>query len=174
MMGKNNKDDKNALKKKVGSLIHNEVNFLLNLCKKMEILMVELYSHFANVFKDNDEIYKLWRKMQFEEENHVKHFDLAMKISSEAIENLTFNKNEIMEKYLEMAEMLEKIKKDSSCSLEDAIKMAIQLEENLEDVHVSTISKFKNNSFKQLFISMKSCDEAHIDMLKDMLCEIKK
>lgn len=168
-----NKDKNNILKKKVSDMIHNEVNFLLNVCKTMELLMVELYSYFSEIFKNNDEAYKLWRKMILEEENHVKHFDLAMKISSEVIENLSINKNEIMEKYLKMSEMVQKIK-SSSCDLSDAINIAIELEENLEDFHISSISKFKNNSFKQLFLSMKSCDEAHLNLLKNIESKIQK
>jgi rubrerythrin len=172
-MDKKDKNDKNVLKKKVQEMINNEISFLLNICKKMEILMINLYDYFAEVFKDNEEIYKLWKKMVLEEENHVKHFELAMKISSEAIDSLNLNRDEIIERFNSMQEVVNRAKK-TPLSLSEAFRIAIDLEEELEDIHISTISKFKNPSFKKLFDCMKSCDEGHIEILKQIQNEVQK
>ncbi|MCX7770498.1 MAG: hypothetical protein N2202_05385 [Proteobacteria bacterium] len=166
-MFKKDKEEKSVLQKKVDSLITHEINFLLNICKKMEFLMARLYEHFSEVFKDDEELYKLWRKMVIEEENHVKHFELAMKVSSDVIENLSIDKRELTERYTKIQEIIDEVRK-KMISLDEAIDLAISLEENFEDIHVSMISKFKNPSYKKLFSSMKSCDEAHIEILKQI------
>lgn len=155
---------RSPLKDKLVKLPLDQIRFL-DMCADLEHKFAELYRHFALLHADDIELSFLWNQTAKEEEEHARQFDLASRLKGVGMKCLAFNTNEAMAFILIMAEQAVQLLA-SSPSPEDALKLAIAFEEDMEKFHMSSIVLFEEPSLKKLFDAMRDNDQGHVNMLQ--------
>lgn len=138
----------------------------LDRCAALELKVASLYHHFEELFTDNLPLSLLWRKTAREEENHSLQFGLGGRLKGTGMKKL---KGEVAQasEYLQKAEKFIEKCLSANPSEEDALSLAIKLEEHLADLHMSSIVVFEDAELKKMFDAMMKSDRGHITMLLD-------
>lgn len=134
---------------------------LLEKCRTIELLNMELYTRFAETYIDCPGAVYLWRKTATEEENHAEQFTLALKRKK----GLQLHSTIALDTADTLIARLSSIIKglpSKSLSLIEALEFAIKLENYLLKFHLSCIATFKDESFQELFNAMMASDQGHI------------
>ncbi len=144
-----------------------EVVAILELCRDIEMQGAELYHRFEAIFCDSPEISQLWKKTAHEEENHASQFVLAIKLRRHGLVQSAGIGQTTAET------MLNRIKSHiaevgrNKPGIADALRLAIELEEELSGYHLSTMALFQEESQKKLFEAMMKNDLDHVTALKN-------
>jgi rubrerythrin len=139
---------------------------ILEICRDIEVCASELYHYFEEIFIDNPEISKLWRKTALEEENHANQFVLAIKLRSQGLVQAVSIDQNTAETILNQFRSLYEAMRQSKPTIADALILAIKLEERLSEYHMSTLALFQEESQKKLFEAMMKNDCGHVDELE--------
>lgn len=142
-----------------------EIN-ILDICRDIELAGEEIYSHFAELFRDDAKAAALWRKTAQEERNHADQFNLAIKLRIGMVESVNLDRD-WAEKALKFARSVLERVKNSPPDLHSALLIAIDLEEKLSGFHMDCLAGFTNESFRKMFKAMMEADEGHVQALRD-------
>lgn len=138
----------------------------LEVCMGIERLCADLYYYYSEIFQNIPDASELWKKTALEEENHQKQFELVLRllgvsefdVPEESLERAYSVRN----KFLNLMDHIKSAKPD----LLTAVSKAVEMEENLADLHVHTSLNFKEESMQKLFKSMSEADQDHIAALR--------
>lgn len=138
----------------------------LEVCMGIERLCADLYYYYSEIYRDIPDASELWKKTALEEENHQKQFELALRLLSETdfdvSEESLKRAYAVQNKFLNLIDHVKLNKPD----LLTAVSKAIEMEENIADLHVHTSLKFRDESLQKLFKSMSEADQDHIAALR--------
>ena len=138
----------------------------LEVCMGIERLCADLYNYYSEIYQDIPEASDLWKKTALEEENHQKQFELALRLLNETEfdvpEESLKRAYAVQNRFLNLVDHVKLNKPD----LMKAVSSAIEMEENIADLHVHTSLKFRDESLQKLFKSMSAADHDHIDSLR--------
>jgi len=138
----------------------------LECCKRFELKSAELYHHFERLFAGEEWFSELWKKTAHEEENHAQQFDLALRLKGVGMGRVKTDVSKAMVGLQELEAFVERALASKSTS-ERALRLAIRLEEQLVDVHMSSIIAFEDPKLKELFAAMMGYDRDHVSALHD-------
>ena len=134
----------------------------LNLCIGIEGLCADLYHHYSKIYEDIPDASRLWKKTALEEENHQKQFELALRLMNETefevSEESLKRACSIHEKLLNLMDYV----KINRPELLTAVSKAVEMEEQLADLHAQTSLNFKDESMKDLFRALSAADHGHV------------
>jgi rubrerythrin len=138
----------------------------LEVCMGIENLCAELYHYYSKIYEDIPEASKLWKKTALEEENHQKQFELALRLLNETAFEVP--KNNMHRAYFIQYKLLKLTNqiKSSKPELLTAFTKAIEMEEKLADLHISTSLRFEDESMQNLFKALSEADRDHVADLK--------
>ena len=139
---------------------------ILETCRDVEVYTSELYYYYAECFIDTPDISKLWKRTALEEEDHAKQFVLAINLRKQDIVHAVSIDQGTAETVLNKLKSLYETVKQSRPTIADALRMAIELEEELAEYHMSALATFKEKSHKMLFEAMMNNDNGHVLELK--------
>jgi len=139
---------------------------ILEICRDVEVYVSELYYYFEESFRDTPDISSLWRKTAMEEENHAKQFVLAINLRKQDIVHAVIIDQSTAEAALSKVKSLYETVRQSKPAIVDALHMAIELEEELAEYHLSALARFQDKSHKMLFEAMMNHDNGHALELK--------
>lgn len=143
-----------------------EVLKILEICRDIEVTCSELYHYFEAIFSNAPNISLLWRKTALEEENHANQFVLALKLRRQGIvQSVNLDVSTAEEILTRIKRMNEEVRVKEP-SIAEALLLAIELEEDLSEYHLSTIALFEEESHKKLFEAMMKNDHDHVVDLK--------
>lgn len=138
----------------------------LEVCMGIERLCADLYYYYSEIYQDIPDASELWKKTALEEENHQKQFELALRLLNETEfdvpEESLKRAYAVQNKFLNLIDHVKLNKPD----LLTAVSKAIEMEENIADLHVHTSLKFRDESLQKLFKSMSEADQDHIAALR--------
>jgi len=138
----------------------------LEVCMEIEKLCADLYHYYSEIYQDIPDASGLWKKTALEEENHQKQFELALRLLGETEFEVPEESLEraysVRNKFLNLIDHIKSTKPD----LLTAVSKAVEMEENLADLHVHTSLNFKEESMQKLFKSMSEADHDHVAALK--------
>jgi rubrerythrin len=157
-------------KKVVAKLGSEHVGFL-EACARFELKMAGLYHHFESLFADDLPFSLLWQKTAREEENHAQQFQLAVRLRGLGMEKVNTDVAQAMVALQKLEAYLDQLC-SSRPSPEEALTRAIQLEEQLARLHMSSIVTFEDPELKKMFTAMMGSDEGHVSMLKEALSDL--
>lgn len=146
------------------SLSINE-QILLEKCREIEIYCRDLYTYFAELYVDDLDIVRLWRKTAMEEQNHADQFTLALKLKKGMNCLVSVDKARVDTIVSQLRTVIDQVKK-SPPKLEDALLASIKLEKYVAEFHLSCVVCFENDSFKGMFNAMMSSDQGHVEALQ--------
>lgn len=147
----------------------------LDIIEKLELKLSELYDYFYKLFLDNKEISGLFFKLSIEEKGHadlvrfqrrivIKNKDLIKDIDIDL--DTTFIHNIISK-----ADSI--LKSSSKPTIEDALKLAIELENDSGEYHYKNFIKYKDHAFSLLLENLNKNDEDHIEQIKEIANKLK-
>lgn len=138
----------------------------LKVCIGIETLCADLYHYYSEVYKDDPEASRLWKKTAMEEENHKLQFELALRLMSET--EFEVPKESLKLAYSIQYKLLKltDIVKSNKPELLTALSKAIEMEDKLANLHVHTALKFKDESIGRLFKALSDDDCGHVANLQ--------
>ena len=137
---------------------------ILDQCGRIEAKCAELYRHFEKLYAGNEELSALWRKTANEEDNHALQFRLAANIKGTGMEGVRASQPDFTKKLKHIESFIEKVIQSQPTSVE-ALRIAIHLEENMQEFHMSSMVDFADPDMSNLFVAMMNNDKGHVDML---------
>lgn len=143
----------------------------LDLCALFELKIGDLYTHFAKLFAEDAELSSLWRKTALEEENHAQQFRMAVRLQGSGIKYVNTDLSKAVANLRKLQAAVEKYI-GMTLSPQDALRLAIKLEDQVAVLHMDTIVVFEDPELKRLFEAMMECDKGHVSMLQNYLDRI--
>ncbi|MDD2580752.1 MAG: hypothetical protein PHR66_02035 [Desulfuromonadaceae bacterium] len=138
---------------------------MLEKCREIELLCKELYDYFAELYSDNEDAVRLWRKTAMEEQNHADQFTLALKLRKDLPCTVLTNSTRIESVISQLRAVITKVKAVPP-NLADALNASIKLEKHLAEFHIDSVARFENDSYRKMFNAMMSSDNEHIETLQ--------
>jgi rubrerythrin len=140
-------------------------NWVLDTCSMIEETCAALYRYFAELYADQPEVSALWAKTACEEDSHADQFRMAYRLHGNGMESLKLDDTRAKTLLAKMHSVYKHVQ-ESPPSLNDAFQFAIKMEHSLAEFHMDSIASFSDKSLEKLFISMRKCDQQHIEMLE--------
>ncbi len=138
----------------------------LELCIGIESMCADIYHYYSSIHAENPEISKLWKKTALEEENHQRQFGLALRLMNETgFEIMSESLRRAYYIHGKLTSLRDHVRKNPPDPL-TAISKAVEMEEQLSDMHAHTAIKFKEESIRQLFQSLSDADSNHVSELQ--------
>lgn len=146
-------------------------NHIFDVCSKIEARFAELYHYYGEIFSEDFDASKLWKKVALEEENHLRQFEFADRLYRWSDFVVTVDLERAQRICNKMDTLLEHVRQTPP-TLETALTKAIEMEEALADLHVTTAVIFADKAIQKMFKAMAGSDAEHIKSLKDFLTVI--
>lgn len=139
---------------------------VLEVCRAIELARAQLFHFFADQFKGDRESLLLWLKTAMEEENHARLFTLVAKLRSHGIiESIRIDLEEAEAALKHVRSLLRKAKKNPP-SHQEALLMAITLENRFHGIMVEEVITFAHDSYAKLFLPITRSDVRHLETLQ--------
>jgi len=138
---------------------------LLEKCREIELLCMELYNYFAELYADDASVVSLWSKTAAEEANHAAQFTFALRLKKDLRCTVVVDEALVDTVMLQFRSCIEKVK-STPPKLEDALRFSIRLEQYLADFHFACVAEIGDDSNRKLFNAMMSSDNEHIESLQ--------
>lgn len=140
---------------------------VLEVCQTLELSCAELYHYFAEIFKDDRDIFLLWLKTAMEEENHARLFALVAKLRrSNIIESIRVDLVDAEVTLLYVRSLIDRVRKQPP-ALEEALRLAIDLEKKLGGFLIENVIGFADASYEKSFLAITNADSRHLESLQD-------
>lgn len=143
-------------------------DLIFNICSKIEAGFAELYQYYSEIFGDDPDASALWKKVSDEEWNHCRQFEFADRLYRNADFNLNVDIGRAQRVCEKLGSLLEFVRQTPP-TLETALVRAIEMEEVLADLHMTTAVKFTDISIQKMFKAMSGSDQEHIQSLRRYL-----
>lgn len=140
-------------------------NWVIDTCCMMEETCAALYRYFAELFADDPAVVQLWLKTAREEDSHAEQFRMAYRLHGSGIESLNTDMERAKSLLAKMQSIFKHVQ-ESPPTLKEALQFAIKMEHSLAGYHMDSIARFADKGLEKLFISMRQCDQQHIEMLE--------
>lgn len=138
---------------------------VLRICAEIEEECAGIFWYFSGLFGHDERIAALWHNAAREEENHSSQFKLAQRLRGTGMSLIKMNADKAEHTLKYIKSINESVRK-SPTSLNEALRLAIHLEERLSKFHASELVEFSDERLCKLFTSMKTFDRKHMELLK--------
>jgi len=145
---------------------------ILHRCQQIESAMARLYNELAALHSHDPEIARLWDKTAKEEENHQLQFHLALSLGKDAIVDARVPIARA-EQALRSIQAYHAEVRRGRPRIEDALRSMVAMEEELVDLHVSSVAVFTEDRHRKLFAAMMAADKGHLDALRAALMRVQ-
>ncbi|MBJ6750893.1 rubrerythrin [Geomonas anaerohicana] len=134
---------------------------VLGVCERAEFACAELYHYFANLFKDEREIFYIWLKSALERENRARLLTLVGKLAlDDVIEGVTLELAEAEEILAKVRAMLE-LAKEEPPEVREALQLGIDLERTLDRITMEKVVQF-TESYQKWFLAIMNRDQMEL------------
>jgi len=142
---------------------------LLNDCQKIELLASEMYSYLADNQEYAEPVRQAFRHLATDEIEHSRQIDAAMGLPEGALDVSSRIAGEKVSEALQLARRFQKDILGRRLNEEDALRLAIKLEEAFVRVHLDNALHFHNQREAAVFKGLAHSDEDHLNTLRDCL-----
>lgn len=140
---------------------------ILEVCQFVELSCAELYHYFAELFNDDRDSLLLWLKTAMEEENHGRQFALVAKLRRKnIIKSIRIELVDAEVTLIYVRSLIRRVKAHPP-SLEEALRIAIDLEKKLECLMMKNVINFVDQSYEKSFLAISNADINHLESLQD-------
>lgn len=141
---------------------------VLDTCSEIEDTVAILYRYFSRLYKDNENISKLFFKTALEEDEHANQFRLASRLYGAGMKSVKSDPQQV-ESILKRIQSVYDAVKKTPPSMNDALALSVKFEMALSGFHMNSIVVFDDPNISNLFFSMRKNDDAHVQMLQQAL-----
>lgn len=138
---------------------------ILQHCHELELLMAQAYDALARAHAGQPRMSRLWAKTAKEEENHASQFSLALSLGGDVMSSPKVDPADL-NKALQDAKAFVHEAKTHNLPLVDALRKAIELEEQMAQFHLHVAVAFRSGAHEKLFRAMMAADKGHISALR--------
>lgn len=144
------------------------VILFFDVCAKIEGLCAQLYHYYSDLYKDNDDVSRTWKKTALEEENHQKQFELANRLRDDIGFDLTADIERTYRIHQKLSNLLVHVQQNPP-DIVTALTKAIEMEESLSDIHLDSSVRFHDESTRNMFQALREFDLDHVKTLRHCL-----
>jgi len=145
---------------------------ILHRCQQIESAMARLYHDLAALHGHDPEIARLWEKTAKEEENHQLQFQLALSLGKDAIIDARVPIVRAEQALRSIRAYHDELRRQRP-QVEDALRRMIAMEDELVDLHVSSVAVFTEDRHRKLFAAMMAADKGHVAALQAALSRVQ-
>lgn len=136
-------------------------------CMGIEQLCADLYHFYSKIYEENPDASQLWKTAAFEEENHKRQFELALRLLNDTEIDVPISSlnraYSVQYKLLKLTDHVKNNKPD----LLTAVLKSVEMEEVLADLHAYSALKFGEESLQKLFKALSEADREHVAALQN-------
>jgi len=145
-----------------------QLMLFFDVCSKIEGLTAELYHYYSELFLDNQDYSRLWKKTALEEENHQKQFELANKLRNDCDFELVADIEKAYRIFNKLTSLLSHVRQNPPDQL-FAIEKAIEMEEALAELHLDCSILISDLHTRNMFKALQNDDMEHSKSLKNFM-----
>jgi len=145
-----------------------KITHFFDVCASIEGSCAELYHYYSDIYKDLDDVSRLWKKTALEEENHQKQFQLAYRIREDVGFDLKADIDRINRIHQKLIALLEHVRQNPP-DVVTALTRAIEMEESIADLHLESSVRFHDESIRKMFQALQEFDQDHVKSLRHCL-----
>lgn len=138
-------------------------------CHQIESLAGEVYQRLAIDGAYAPEVRELFRQLSNDERAHARELDLVMQMPEPELDAVGRLSREILEAALKLAGEMVRTLDSRRLSEEEALRLAVAMEQQFLAVHVNNAIHFYNKKVAALFDELGGQDQLHLDRLRDCL-----
>jgi rubrerythrin len=142
------------------------IQIVLRFCLEIETTCAEIYSSFAEKFADDPRLKQLWTKIAAEELNHAQIMGLAMRCKGMILREKNYDMDKFRTSSRSIRDILADLK-NLDQTAEEALRTAINLENELKEFHLDQVLQFTNLAEEQFFNQLMEGDQQHIRQLEE-------
>ena len=135
-------------------------------CYKIEKLAEKVYMQFAGNPTYSKDVSETFAKMAAEELEHARTIEVAMHTLEPGLDATHCLSKDQIDEMLSLVEGLLVSAEKNKLSSNEALKLALQVEEHLVKVHVNNSLLPGNPDLAEFFADLSKSDLAHVDQLK--------
>jgi rubrerythrin len=142
---------------------------LLKNCYKIEDLARKIYQLLASHTSFAPEVRKVFQQLSDDERSHALQLDLLLQGTAAEIDASPMMSWEKLEEAVALVEQLFAAAAGLKLDEEQALRMAVQMEQQFIKVHANHVLWFNNQRLAKLFEELGKADEVHLDILRNCL-----
>ncbi|WP_298036868.1 ferritin family protein [uncultured Desulfuromonas sp.] len=133
----------------------------LQKCVSIEETVAAIYRGFLETVPCDEELKTIWLRMAGEEDDHAAQIRLALRLPiKEAFRGQKVSMAQ-MEQLLNRARSILEGVRSSPPRVEDALRIAMKLEQDFLHVHIESAAEFAEDSLRRMFAALGQEDEKH-------------
>ena len=127
---------------------------VLGVCEKAEFACADLYHYFADLYKDDREIFYLWLRTALEEENRGRLFALMAKLRHDnIIASVVLELEQAEDTLQHIRGLITELKKNPP-ALREALQIGMELETRLDRLMRQNVVKFADETYERSFLAI--------------------
>ncbi len=134
---------------------------VLTVCEKTEFACADIYHYFANLFKEEREIFYIWLKSALERENRARLFTLVGKLRLDDVVEAALLDLARAEEILKKVRELELQVKEEPPTVREALELAMELEQMLDAISMEKVVQF-TESYQKWFLAIMNRDQMEL------------
>jgi rubrerythrin len=135
-------------------------------CYKIEKLAEKVYTQFAGNPSYPKAVSETFKKMAADELEHARVIDMVIQTPDHELDATPGLSKELIDEMLSMTKELLVCAESRELSANEALKLALQVEEQLTQVHANNSLTPGNPRLAAFFADLSQYDRAHIDQLR--------
>lgn len=138
-------------------------------CHKIERLAGEIYQRLAIDKAYAPEVCSVFHKLSSDERAHAREIDMLLQAPAQGLDAFARISGEVVGAAVQLAERMVGRLDRGRLSEEEALRLAVEMEQQFVKVHVNNAMHFNNPRVAALFEDLARHDQAHLDTLRECL-----
>ncbi|NJC87067.1 MAG: hypothetical protein FIB02_00800 [Desulfuromonas sp.] len=138
-------------------------------CHKIETLAGEIYQRLAVDAAYAPEVRSVFQKLGGDERAHARQIDLVMQAPEKELDAVGKIAWESIDAAVQLAEGMVRALDHRCLGEEEALRLAVEMEQQFVKVHVNNAMHFYNQRLAALFAGLGAHDQEHLDRLRECL-----
>lgn len=141
----------------------------LQICRQIEELASQIYSQLGQHDQFAPEVRRVFQKLSSDERAHARNLDLVLQEGEVSRMAMARISREKLEEAKLFAEELFARSRQTELDQEQALRIAVKMEQKFITVHVQNAVHLSNPRLAQLFEELNAADQEHIDSLNECI-----
>lgn len=138
-------------------------------CHRIETIASQIYQQLAGDPAYAKEVRSVFHCLCNDERAHAREIDLVLQTPEQELDAVNLVSWERIDAALRLAEAMAARVNSRRLSEEEALRLAVDMEQQFVNVHVNNTLSFNNRRVAALFADLGSGDQTHVDQLRQCL-----
>lgn len=138
-------------------------------CHRVESLAGEIYQRLAIDSSYAPEVRDVFLKLSNDERAHARQIGMIMQTPEQELKAISNVSWESIDEAVQLAEEMVRTLDQRRLNEEEALRLAVEMEQQFVKVHISNAMHFFNERIAAFFEELSVQDEAHLNILRECL-----